>query len=290
MWWASWPTVTAITADPGAEGAGMSDFGIENGLTCVLANAKTRDGIFAALKARRCYATTGARILLDFMINGATMGSIISSGQGDLAIQATVTGAAPLESLQLYQGREVVAEVRPDAFANLSGSNHIRISWQGCRERGRQRRATWDGHVRAAGCQIISAETFSFDVVKDGITAQSGDSVQFASKTTGDRDGLDILLDDASQGTLTFASALGKIEIDLAELTDVAPRRHFDLGGVDLQVLIERYPAKVETLALRLETVMARPERSQAGTRTPYFVKATQVDGQMAWASPIYVE
>src|SRR4051812_5301648 len=51
---------------PGAEGPGAGQFGIPNGLTCVLAEAKTRDAIFRALKSGRCYGTTGARIDLDF--------------------------------------------------------------------------------------------------------------------------------------------------------------------------------------------------------------------------------
>src|SRR5207247_4164981 len=60
---------------PGAEGPGAGQFGIANGLTCVLAEAKTREAIFRALKNRRCYGTTGARIDLSFEIDGQPMGS-----------------------------------------------------------------------------------------------------------------------------------------------------------------------------------------------------------------------
>ncbi len=50
---------------PGAEGPGAGDFGINNGLPCVLTDSLTRESIFAALKARRCYGTTGPRIDLE---------------------------------------------------------------------------------------------------------------------------------------------------------------------------------------------------------------------------------
>lgn len=161
------------------------------------------------------------------------------------------------------------------------------MSWSGSRERGRQRRVTWDGAVRVEGdgCEIVSAETFSFDVVADGITGHSAQEVTFTSKTTGDRDGLDLVLTDGSQGRLIFDSAAGQLAVNLAELTAEQPRQMFDFGGVDMQVVVERYPPGVLTLQLDLSETVLVPANQQ----TPYFIKATQVDGQMAWASPIYV-
>lgn len=271
---------------PGAEGSGMAEFGIANGLTCVLAESLTRDAVFDALTSRRCYGTTGARIALDFTANGHPMGSMLANPPKSIACSATVTGTAPLESLQLFQGKEVIREVRPAVFADLTRSNHLRISWQGSRERGRQRRVTWDGEIRIKGCQIEAATLFSFDVPADGITAQTAQSIAFRSRTTGDRDGLDLVLDDASEGTLHFDSAVGTATVDLAGLTQAEPRQVFDFGGVDMQLVVERYPSDVETLSLSLTETIAPP----ADELTPYFVKATQVDGEMAWSSPIYCQ
>ena len=269
---------------PGAEGAGMTDFGIVNGLTCVLANELTRDEVFAALKNRRCYATTGGRMLLDFTANGQPMGSILPADTNHLHIEAAVTGDAPLESLQLFCGKEMIAEQRPSEFDQLTQSNHIRVSWQGSHEPGGQRRVTWDGVLRVEGCAIVAAEPFSFDVMSDGIVSQSASQITFASKTTGDRDGLDIVLDDARQGWIIFESAVGTVRVDLAELTDQQPRQQFAFGGLDMQVMVERYPVQVSTLHLSLHEMVKTTDDEQR----PYFVKATQVDGQMAWASPIY--
>ena len=47
------------------------------GLACVWAETFNRAGIFKALWERRCYATTGARIILEFFLNDAPMGSEI---------------------------------------------------------------------------------------------------------------------------------------------------------------------------------------------------------------------
>jgi hypothetical protein len=47
------------------------------GLTAVLCKSLTRENILKALKKRQCYATSGAKIGLDFRVNNMPMGSII---------------------------------------------------------------------------------------------------------------------------------------------------------------------------------------------------------------------
>ena len=62
------------------------------GLAAVRAPALTREAIFDALHARRTYGTTGARILLDFRVNDAPMGSEIAL---DAPLPATCAGTSP---------------------------------------------------------------------------------------------------------------------------------------------------------------------------------------------------
>ena len=63
---------------PGASYPGSSSFGVYGGLTCVLARTLTREGIWEAIKARRCYATSGQRIALSVQADGHPMGSEFS--------------------------------------------------------------------------------------------------------------------------------------------------------------------------------------------------------------------
>ncbi len=53
------------------------------GCTGVWAQANTREALFDNLRARHCYATTGERILVDFRINGAPMGSELIAQPGE---------------------------------------------------------------------------------------------------------------------------------------------------------------------------------------------------------------
>lgn len=61
----------------GGNHVGAGELIYRNGITGVLTNSLTREEIFKAIRERRCYATTGERIILDFKINGHNMGEEI---------------------------------------------------------------------------------------------------------------------------------------------------------------------------------------------------------------------
>lgn len=270
---------------PGAEAPGAGEFGIAGGLTCVLAPTLERGAVFEALRQRRCYGTSGPRIDLDFEIDGQVMGSVVG-WRDPVRVRAGATGAAPLESLALYRGREEIYTLLSPSFHDLSASRRLRVSWRGARIRGRGRRVTWDGSIRLEGCRILKAVPFAFDALTDGITACTETRVDFMSKTTGDRDGLDLWLDRLPEGRLVFDSAAASLDIDLAELDRIGGRITIDLGGVDMQVCVERYPEQLDERHLEFDCEIAPPP----GKRIPFWVKAQQCDGHAAWSSPIYLQ
>lgn len=65
-----------------------------SGLTAVYADTLTRDALFAALRKRHCYATTGPRIVLRFSVNGRMMGDTVRLAAGQFA-SVTMSVAAP---------------------------------------------------------------------------------------------------------------------------------------------------------------------------------------------------
>lgn len=138
-------------AQPGKSGGG---------LTAVVADSLARDSIFEAIQNRRTYATTGDRILLDFRINGAPMGSEIATS-GPPEITVSVIGTAPLEYLQimrcelgsgtwrkLYCTREhsrIVAITTTDASFSADSVYYVRLQ-QTNRTHGRPVRA-WSSPI-----------------------------------------------------------------------------------------------------------------------------------------------
>jgi hypothetical protein len=73
------------------------------GLTCVRALFNRRDEIIDALRERRCYATTSARILLDFAIGDTPMGGERPRGL-PADIRYRVHGTDRLEEIVVWRG------------------------------------------------------------------------------------------------------------------------------------------------------------------------------------------
>lgn len=73
-----------------------------SGLAVVLAPELSRGAVFDALYARRCYATTGARILLAFDVDGMPMGSeLVRKAGANISLHVEVAGTAPLTAVEV---------------------------------------------------------------------------------------------------------------------------------------------------------------------------------------------
>ncbi|MEO0324927.1 MAG: DUF3604 domain-containing protein [Myxococcota bacterium] len=77
------------------------------GLTAVQAPRLDRASVFAALRRRRCYATSGVRIALDATANGQPLGSFLAAGP--MHIDAVAQGTGALEALELVGPEGVLA-------------------------------------------------------------------------------------------------------------------------------------------------------------------------------------
>jgi len=90
------------------------------GLTAVYARTKTRNGIFKALYDRDTYATTGARIILHFDIDGTPMGHTLKvNGTPDIKIG--VIGTGPLEWVELLRYQKGDKKFRVIRHWNVTG-------------------------------------------------------------------------------------------------------------------------------------------------------------------------
>jgi hypothetical protein len=114
----------------GLANQGSSHVNDGNGLACVLAAELTRDAIWRALHDRRCYATTGDRILLDLgmRLEGAgaerdadeqqayPMGSdvpVTLGAAGRRVFHMRVAGTHTVEAVEVLRNNEVVFTARP---------------------------------------------------------------------------------------------------------------------------------------------------------------------------------
>jgi len=84
-----------------------------SGRTFVLAKELTRESVFEAIRQRRCYATTGAPIILSFTINDAPMGADLIVADPRVTIQIDVRGPSELERIDLVKNGAIVKSFIP---------------------------------------------------------------------------------------------------------------------------------------------------------------------------------
>ncbi len=270
------------TARPGFASPPPHHFGIRGGLTATLASACTRESIWEALKARRTYATTGVRIILDVTANGHAVGSAFSTG-GPVELSVQVVGTAPLWRVEVLRWPEVIYSHALPVSRQPNGHYRLRVGWTGARIRARHRLTVWDGRLAVEGGRLLAAQGWGFDHPEDGVTAVSSQAVQWRSETAGDWDGVVVEIEGTPATHLRFETAPATFSLPLGDLSN-GPFIH-DAGGIGQQVRIEPDPGPEAPREVRFQY---QDDAPPAG-RYPYFVRVTQQDGHMAWSSPIYV-
>jgi hypothetical protein len=271
------------TGRPGASYPSGSDvhFSIRGGLVGVYAEELTREALWEALWARRCYGTTGERMILRVDADGHPMGSEFTATSPPL-IETEVIGTAPLESVELRRGPHTVY-AHPLAEPQPGERCLLQVVWEGARTTWRRRPTRWDGSLSLDRGRILSVEPFAFDNPDEGITARTDREVYWRSHTAGDPDGLFLDLDAPGETVLTFRSEPATFSFRLADLG--SDPLTMDAGGVG-----QRVTASWRSRAQR-PTGVRFAYRDESGPQdvSAYWLRVIQRDGAMAWSSPIYV-
>jgi len=255
-------------------------FGCRGGLTGVYAKELTREAIWEALQTRRCYATTGERMVLEVYVNGEPMGANVKAN-GVVNFRVRAIGTAPLWQVQIYRGLTLLYE-HPlwNDDVNLNG---LVIGWAGARTRHRNRTLDWSGRLTVHDGLLLDVEPWGFDTSLHGITARGDDFVEWQSTTVGDYDGLILRMEQTEKTRLSFASTPMQFDVELAEL-GARPRIIEGKNGVREHVMLMRKPLE----PLPLETDFQFTDTPPTGT-CAYWIRVLQATGDMAWSSPIYV-
>ena len=83
----------------------------QNGMTAIFSKEYSRDNLFTALYNRRCYATTGARIIVSFKIAAMPMGSELNTTdkpglEYNRHIEIKVSGTQKIQEITLFRNLE----------------------------------------------------------------------------------------------------------------------------------------------------------------------------------------
>ncbi len=275
------------------------------GLTGIYASDLTLESFFEALKARRCYATTGARIVLQVAADGHLLGSeYVTATPPRLTV--SVTGAAPLESVELYRGLERIyahpIEVTPDP-------QRVRVLWQGASRKSSYSGVVWEGSATVTKSTITAVDTIRFDSPRSFLSDVTDRSLRWHSVACGYRSGVVLTLDHGADATLAFTTSTALISrpsfgaygkggpqvlaqapaeslgfaIPVQDL--VAGPKEYPVGALDRKVTVALAPSGGPQSAAFTFTDPA----PQPGVN-PYWVRVIQSDMEMAWSSPVFVD
>lgn len=257
-----------------------SDHG--NGASYVGAFAERLDrtGIFQALHARRVFGATTRDVVLDVRVVGAFMGSEVTR-DGPVAVQVFARGFRDLARVDLIRGDETIQSRVPDlGLPDGWVQMPLRVEF------GQSRVTTdWSGHVRVDGGEIVqtpfwSPEVFAADKHEVRWTACTR---SFGAPYGSQRGGIEMTLVGPPDAIVEVSTPQGSATVALGKLlSDVVEIQGTD-GG---RLLLQPGTGGLSSLG--------SSEQRLTWTDDPdcsayYYVRVIQVDGEMAWSSPVWV-
>jgi len=98
---------------------GSAKGAVRGSMTAILAPELTREALWQALRARRTYGTTGARIYLDFRVNGAVMGAELDATT-NRDVRAVIHGTGPIRQVDIVRSGEDVFSLAGEGKEDLT--------------------------------------------------------------------------------------------------------------------------------------------------------------------------
>lgn len=281
------------------------------GLAAVFAPENSRDAIFDSLRARRCYATTGERIVLLADLNGTPMGQEAPLSD-ERSLRCRMHGTQPIDSIEVVKNGDVVYSRR-----YLQGSvdrvSQVQLVFESATEiygayRGPGRRQrNWNGSIEVRDARLDDfAVPWYHDPRTDRMERDSGrtDRLEFSFNTRGRGKGFVLELTGSSEAS----EVVVHLEAELADTQQVLPvdAEHFpeqefvfrlgDLArsGAVVHELrsgpnVDRVEAQVVAADGPLDQVLEWRDLGERADGDWYYVRARQIDGSTAWSSPIWV-
>ena len=135
-----------------------------NGRMACLAKELTRQSLWDAFAARRVYGVTGDRILLDFRLNDAVMGSVINVA-GTRRIHIKVTGSDALDRIEILRNNRVIDTYChqgkwdvPKPGQTSRFKLRVEAGWGPRPYELSVPRRLWDGELRVHGGRMLGSE------------------------------------------------------------------------------------------------------------------------------------
>ena len=281
------------------------------GLAAVLAPERSRDALFDAMRARRTYAASLDRMILDFSVNGAAMGERTAFSPVR-RIEGAVIGSEPIDTVTVFRNGEPIwsRDYRTDV-RDVAGVDPlmIQLSFQsdatprhwGDTPRGWR---TWRGTATLDGGRIAWAGGLDFANRSAHLLERERRTLRFATLTRGDASRIEMWVDRLRPDPALVVELEETTEQGAGPPTWRAPAT---IPGTVIRLPLNdirdgwlSFPAPVpgydDTVALRrvvphadrhVEFAFTDEDDPRQGDY--YYVRATQANDGLVWSSPIWV-
>jgi hypothetical protein len=281
------------------------------GLAAVFAPENSRDAVFDSLRARRCYATTGERIVLLAELNGTPMGQEAALSD-QRRLHCRVHGTQPIDVIEVIKNGDVVYSQRY-LGASVDRSTQVQVVFESTSEifgayRGPGRRQrNWNGWIEVRGARLEDfARPWYYDPRTDRVERrpENPQRVAFSFNTRGRGKGFVLALEGATEASEVAVH----LDAEVADTRQVLPvdAEHFaaqdlvfrlgDLArtGASVHDLrsgpnVDRVEAQVVDADGPLDQDLEWSDLGERRAGDWYYMRVRQIDGSMAWSSPIWV-
>ena len=298
------------------------------GLMACCAPELTREALWEAFGARRVYGVTGDRIRLDFRVNGRLMGDVIEGAKA-ARVQAQVVGTQAIDRIELVRNNRVVATHCHNGSWRVPRSGTVRLKvriehgWGPMAQNGFEvAPKRWRATLTGEGARIVSVEkrlthggqrivalsdrecTYQLVTTPRHGGPMPGNMQSVVFEIEGKVDARVRLRCGEVDEVLSLRELMerGHLLVLRKQVTD-SIRRQFGLRSGEYEnwedavyhnaykiKLHRAVPEKGYTASLSFRDDRPRRGRRPRSGRAWYYLRVSQLNGQYAWSSPIWLD
>jgi hypothetical protein len=261
-----------------------SDHGHGASYVGAFADSLDRASIFDALHSRRTFAATTRDIVVDVRLGDAFLGEeVVDDGPRNFSIHAR--GYTDLARVDIVRNGDIVFATRPaldlpDGWVDVP----LRLEWGGSPET-----TEWAGVLRVSGGRIVQTPFWSPEITSadDAEVAWANTTKSFGEPYGAQRGGIELTVAGPPDAVVSVTLPDRGLDVTMADLwTDLGAGQSRELPG---SPGVFRIQPGIGGLSSLHATAIDLTWTDQSSTPAFYYVRVFQVDGEMAWSSPIWV-
>ncbi len=257
-----------------------SDHGHGASYVGAFSDSLDRPAIFDALHRRRTFAATTRDVVVDVRMGDTFLGEeVVTDGPRKFTVHAQ--GYTDIARVDIVRNGEVVYATDPqlhlpDGWISLP----IRLEWGGSHET-----TAWDGVLRVESGEIVQTPFWSPDitVVNDREVAWANTTKSFGELYGAQRGGIELTVMGPPDAVVSVTLSGRHLDVTLVEL-QAKPYQELPRSPGVFRI----QPGIGGLSSLDASTIdITWADHSNAPAF--YYVRVFQIDGEMAWSSPIWV-